>query len=76
MQNSRIIRKFERFLFKGIPEQPEPTWERDGNPYVSMRETGKAQASSEANQYCNEEKIIGEFTYDFENQTEVYKSNI
>lgn len=76
MQNSRIIRKFERFLFKGIPEQPEPTWERDDNTYVSMRQTGKAQASSAVNKFCNDETIIGEFIYDFENQTEVYNSNI
>lgn len=76
MQNSRVIRKFERFLFKGIPEQPEPTWERDDNTYVEMRQTGKAQASSENTEISCESKVVGEFFYDYEKQTEKYVSNI
>jgi len=72
MSTSRITRKFERFLFNGIPERPEPIWERNANTYVSVRHTGQAQTCSE--QTNDESKIIGYFTYDFKEQTEEYTS--
>lgn len=76
MHNSRIIRKFERFLFKGISEQPEPTWERNDNTNVEMRKTGKAQSISVDKSEENDFQIIGEFIYDFEAQKEIYTSKI
>lgn len=76
MHNSRIIRKFERFLFKGITEQPEPTWERNDNTNVAMRQTGKAQSNSVDQNSETDFKIIGEFTYDFEAQKETYISKL
>lgn len=72
MSNSKVVRKFERFLFNGVPEQPEPTWERDDNTHVYMRQTGKPQTSShnfDLNESC---LVIGHFKYDFENNTEKY----
>jgi len=76
MHNSRIIRKFERFLFKGISEQPEPTWERNDNTNVAMRQTGRAQSTSVDHSEENDFKIVGEFTYDFEAQKATYISKI
>jgi len=76
MHNSRIIRKFERFLFKGISEQPEPTWERNDNTNVEMRKTGKAQSNSVDQSAENEFKVIGEYTYDFLAQKETYVAKV
>jgi hypothetical protein len=76
MRNSKIIRKFERFLFKGIPEQPEPVWERDDNANVFMRQTGKSQSSSSGSDISTDSQLIGTFTYNLEDQSELYQSNI
>ena len=75
MFSSRIIRKFERFLFKGVPEQPESTYERDGNTYAAIRETGKSsvEAIDEDEKNFTE---VGEFTYDFAEGKETYKSKV
>lgn len=72
MYNSRVIRKFERFLFGGVPEQPEPTWERDDNTYVAMRQTGRAQASYSTPDFVGKSEIIGEFVYDFQQEKETF----
>lgn len=73
MSTSRITRKFERFLFNGIPEQPEPIWERDSHTNVSVRHTGRSQAASDYNN-SGESKLIGYYTYDFEKELESYTS--
>ena len=72
----RIIRKFERFHFQGIPEQPEHTWERDGHAYIEMRETGKPQ-SSQSSSASNADGIsLGTLTYNFkEDKVEIAFSN-
>lgn len=45
----RACRQLERLLFGGVPERPEPNWERDGfNGQVEDRETGRALLSYEA----------------------------
>jgi len=38
---SRCNRDFEIFLFGGVPESPEATYERDLNTHVSGRLTGR-----------------------------------
>lgn len=64
MNNSIMTRKFERLLFKGVPEQPEPIWERDDNMYVSMRKSGKSQCASIDT--ISKGEAIGKFKFDFE----------
>ena len=39
----RAFRQLERKIFRGVPEQPEPTWERDPNAHVPERLTGRSQ---------------------------------
>ena len=39
----RAFRQFERMLFRGVPEQPEPSWQRDSHALVPDRHTGKSQ---------------------------------
>jgi|HubBroStandDraft_2_1064218.scaffolds.fasta_scaffold306927_1 hypothetical protein len=73
MMNSRIIRKFERFLFKGIPEQPESTYERDGNTYATIRETGRSSVKPVEEDGKNFTEV-GVFTYDFDKGIESYHS--
>ena len=70
-----MTRKFERLLFDGVPEQPEPIWERNDNSNVFMRHTGKPQilANNASNEYS---VIIGTFTFDHEKLNEFYVSNV
>ncbi len=72
MSTSRISCKFERFLFKGIPEQPEPIWERNANTNIRERQTGKSQNKSSVNNIKDKSKIIGFITYDFDKKTEEF----
>lgn len=74
MSNSKSIRKFERLLFNGIPEQPEPAYERNDYANVSMRQTGKAQASTTADTPKNA-VILGHFLYDREKETATYEED-
>ncbi|WP_316849629.1 hypothetical protein [Pedobacter agri] len=74
MSNSKAIRKFERLLFRGIPEQPEHTYERDQNSIVTSRLTGKSQNENRIRR-SQKTNVIGYVTYDFEAQTEKYTAN-
>lgn len=52
MVNSfRAIRQFERFLFRGVPERPESTWQREINANVVDRCTGRSQISEQQYEY-------------------------
>ena len=72
MSSSKINRKFERFIFNGIPEYPEPIWERDANTIVTVRYTGMSQEVAQNNFHLDASEDIGYFTYDFENETEEF----
>lgn len=76
MSTSKIVRKFERFLFKGVPEQPEHTWERNDNSLVAMRQTGKPQSITSFSEFNSGEEIIGKYIYNFEEQREEYIPNV
>jgi hypothetical protein len=39
----RAFRQLERQIFRGVPEQPEPIWQRDLNAHVPERLTGRSQ---------------------------------
>ena len=75
MNNSRMTRKFERLLFDGVPEQPEPIWERNDYSHVMMRQTGKSQVPFR--HIVNPSAlIVGTFTFDHIKQEEYYVSNL
>lgn len=42
MRHSDIIRKIEKYLFHGVTESPETTFERDDYSHVSERITGRS----------------------------------
>lgn len=43
----RAIRQLERFLFRGVPEKPQPMWPGDQNTYAPGRFTGRPQTPEE-----------------------------
>jgi hypothetical protein len=42
LRRLRSIRRLEYLVFGGVPEAPEPMFERDGNPQAEGRTTGRA----------------------------------
>lgn len=42
LERLRAIRELELLVFGGVPEGPEPMFERDGNPQAESRTTGRA----------------------------------
>lgn len=72
MNSFDITKKFERLLFNGILEQPEQTFERDGNTNVHMRETGKSQTSTSLAGLGKDNEVIGHFEYNKETKTETF----
>lgn len=42
------IREYERLLYKGVPEQWEPVWQRESFSNFNKRETGKDIFGSKA----------------------------
>lgn len=46
MKSHSAFRRMERKVFDGVPEQPEPVWERDTNANVAERATGRSQFSN------------------------------
>jgi hypothetical protein len=43
----RAFRQLERMLFLGVPERPEPFWEREGNSEMQGRFTGRSQLADQ-----------------------------
>jgi hypothetical protein len=54
----RAFRQLERWLFRGVPEHPEPTWQRDFNALVRDRQTGKSQLSYEPSRRPKGRRIV------------------
>jgi hypothetical protein len=42
LERLRAIRELELLVFGGVPEGPEPMFDRDGNPQAESRVTGRA----------------------------------
>lgn len=60
----RAIRRLERFLFRGVPEHPESTYQRDVNSISGDRLTGRSQLNK--SRFSNREqfgKIIAEIHF-------------
>ena len=72
MNSSKIILKFERLLFNGVPDHPEHNWERDENSNVSIRLTGKSRRSSKPVASTEGSEIWGYFDIDYDNGTDTF----
>lgn len=73
MSKSKIIRRFERFMFHGVPERPEPTFQRNDHASYTERQTGKPTSSSRSSESLQENSIlIGYLKDDFVNQKEIF----
>ena len=72
MKLLKIIRKFERFNFHGVPEGPELSFERDNYSHYNERPTGKAVVSSPTEIDAENSILIGTIKDDFVNQVEIF----
>ena len=72
MNSSKVILKFERLLFNGIPDHPEHNWERDQNSNVSIRVTGRSRSTKSPVSIDSNTQVWGYFDLDFENETETF----
>ncbi len=72
MKKSKIIRRFERFMFHGVPERPEPTFQRNDNPNYTDRHTGKSNYSVKQENNKGKAILIGYIKDNFETQKETF----
>ena len=71
----RAYRQLERLLFFGVPERPEPMWEREGSHESSDRVTGRALVSSvRGSVSLDGAETLATITYDPESGQVVYES--
>jgi hypothetical protein len=73
MDWSDAMRKLEAFLFQGVPERPEPTFERDGYAHATERSTGRSINSSGTPEQSGEWVTFGQIKVDIETETEVFE---
>ncbi|MGH9762880.1 MAG: hypothetical protein ACREDR_24370 [Blastocatellia bacterium] len=73
MDWSDAARKLEAFLFHGVPERPEATFERDDHAHFTQRSTGRSLNSLGAAQESGEWVTFGLIRVDFENETETFE---
>ena len=73
----RAYRQLERLLFFGVPERPEPMWERETSHESSDRLTGRALVSSDGSSVSLEgAQTLATITYDPESGQVEYESRI
>lgn len=57
------FRQLEREVFHGVPEQPEPSWQRHPNAQVADRLTGRSQLEPNQPSGTNDLEVLGTITY-------------
>lgn len=72
MTRSDLIRKYERFVFRGVPEQPESTYERDSFSHMDMRKTGLSIADDLVDTPLVSASLIGTFIIDLTTESESF----
>lgn len=65
------VRKFERFLFHGVPDGPEPSFERDSYSHFKERSTGQSTKSAQNKLNLDGAILLGYILDDFENKVEI-----
>jgi hypothetical protein len=73
MDWSDAARKLEAFLFHGVPERPESTFERDDNSHVTERATGRSLSSPGAARKSDAWVTFGQIKVDIETETETFE---
>jgi hypothetical protein len=75
VDSSKIALKFERFLFNGVPDHPEHSFERNesANSNVSVRNTGRAGAVRSHEDPDQDLEVWGYFDIDVENETDEFR---
>ena len=69
-ENYKSLRRFERLLFSGVPEAPEPSYQRELNAIVPERYTGKSQlVDSNEVEESVDSILIAEITYFVDQET-------
>ncbi len=73
MDKSKIIRKFEMFMFHGVPEKPESTYQRNNHANYTVRLTGESTNSMPLETDQEDGSIlIGFVKDDFENEVQTF----
>jgi len=72
MKILKVIRKFERFNFHGVPEGPELSFERDRYSQYTERQTGQALNSSSNEIDYDNATFLGHVKDDFELKIETF----
>lgn len=70
MNMSDIIRKFEKFVFDGVPETPEPSFDRDDFSHYTQRSTGQSVTPSAMEFSAANSTLIGYVQIDIATETE------
>jgi hypothetical protein len=72
----RAYRRIERMLFFGVPEQPEPMWEREGSNESGDRVTGRPLVSGNSHSVSIEEaETLATISYNPDSCELVYESH-
>lgn len=72
MDSSDAERKLEKFLFHGVPEKPESTYERDDHAHFTERSTGHSLKTSAGDKRRSEWVVLGRVILDRETETESF----
>lgn len=72
MDSSDAERKQEKFLFHGVPEKPESTFELDNHSHVAERSTGRSLKPSTRDKRRGKWVVIGNVFVDRETETESF----
>ncbi|MBK9672326.1 MAG: hypothetical protein IPO70_08730 [Bacteroidetes bacterium] len=72
MKILKVIRKFERFNFHGVPEGPELSFERDRYSQYTERQTGQSLNTSEPEIDYDNAVFLGYLKDDFKKKIETF----
>ena len=75
MKLLKVIRKFERFNFHGVPEGPELSFERDNYAQFTERQTGRSVTPFSNEVDLENASLIGHVIDNFEQKKEVLVEN-
>jgi hypothetical protein len=73
MDSSDATRKLEAFLFHGVPERPETTFERDDQGNFTQRSTGRSLGSAGTTHESAEWVTVGRIKVDIDAETETFE---
>ena len=72
MKLLKIIRRFERFNFYSVLEEPEPMYQRDNHAQHTDRQTGKPVVKHSLHNSNHASMLLGYIKDDFAAKTEIF----